>query len=217
MKTVLKFFLSSLSPLLLLASCATAPSFLPQTGAPVTGSTETIPSTQSVQNPGAPLPVSDPLAKPLAPATWNDSPELKGEPKIVVNTKEQKAYFYKGATLVGTSPVSTGMPGRSTPRGTYKVAEKNFVRYSSAFGVARDKKTHEIVMPDFNTRKDKMPANCYYEPARMAYCLRFYNGYCFHQGYVPGYPASHGCVRIVEDMAPLFYNEAKVGMTLIVK
>lgn len=153
----------------------------------------------------------------LEPGTWNDSPEFTGEPKIVVNTKEQKAYFYKGIHLVGTSPVSSGMPGRSTPKGTYRVAEKDFVRYSGTFGIARDKKTHEIVMDDFNTKKDSMPKNCYYEPARMAYCLRFYNGYCFHQGYVTGEPISHGCVRITEEMAPLFYKEAKVGMTFIVK
>ena len=153
----------------------------------------------------------------LEPGTWTDSPELTGEPKIVVNTKEQKAYFYKGANLIGTSPVSSGMPGRSTPKGTYKVQEKDFVRYSGAFGVARDKETHEIVMDDFNTKKDTMPKNCYYEPARMAYCLRFYNGYCFHQGYVTGEPISHGCVRITEEMAPRFYKEAKVGMTFIVK
>lgn len=159
----------------------------------------------------------DPLAKPLKPSSWNDSADLTGAPKIVISVKDQEALFYKGNTLVGTAAVSTGKYGRGTPRGTYKVLEKNFVRYSSAFGVIRDKDTHEIIMPDFDTRKDKMPRGGYYEPARMAYCLRFYNGFCFHEGRVPGYPASHGCVRIVPDMAPLFYENARVGMTFIVK
>lgn len=158
----------------------------------------------------------DPKAKPLAPSFWNDT-NPEGSPKIVVDIKKQQALFYKGNVLIGASPVSTGKEGRGTPRGSYKLEEKHFVRYSSAFGIIRDKDTHEILMDDFDTRRDKRPKNGYYEPARMAYCLRFYKGFCFHEGYVPGYPVSHGCVRIVPEMAPLFYENAKVGMSFIVK
>lgn len=163
------------------------------------------------------VPEGEPAPIPLALGTWNDSPTLTGPKKIVVNIAQQRASFYKGDTLVGTTPVSTGIPGRGTPRGTYKVAEKDFVRYSGTFGVARDNKTHEIVINDFNTKKDSMPANCYYEPARMAYCLRFFNGYCWHEGYVPGVPASHGCVRVHSSMAKKFFEAATVGTTFIVK
>ena len=170
-----------------------------------------------VENPTLTTPSGEPAARPLVPGYWNDSVLLSGSPKIVIDVAKQRAFFYKGSTVVGEAPVSTGKYGRGTPKGTYSVAEKTFVRYSSAYGVVRNNKTHEIVMPDFSTKKDVLPAGCYYEPARMAYCLRFFNGYAFHQGYVPGVPASHGCVRIVEDMAPYFYKAAHVGMPFIVK
>lgn len=178
----------------------------------------TVPSCEHILGTKPPvLPVAVKIEPLLEPGTWMDPEIFPGEPKIVVDTAKQRAYFYKGTSIVGTSPISSGMPGRSTPKGSYRVAEKDFVRYSGTFGVARNKKTHEIVMPDFNTKVDSMPKDCYYEPARMAYCLRFYNGYCFHQGEVTGKPISHGCVRITAEMAPLFYKEAKVGMPFIVK
>lgn len=176
------------------------------------------PSCQGLwDTPPSVLPVTANDEPVLEPGTWMDPEIFPGEPKIVVDTAKQQAYFYKGTRIVGTSPISSGKPGRSTPKGSYRIAEKDFVRYSGTFGVARNKKTHEIVMPDFNTKVDSMPKDCYYEPARMAYCLRFFNGYCFHEGYVTGKPVSHGCVRITAEMAPLFYKEAKVGMPFIVK
>lgn len=148
---------------------------------------------------------------------WHDPSHLPGEPKIVIKKAEQRAYFYKGDALVGMTPVSTGRPGRGTPTGHYTVAEKVFVRYSGTFGSVKDNKTHETVIPEFNTKKDKLPAGTYYEPARMAYCLRFFNGYCMHQGYVTGEPISNGCIRVPQDMAFLFYQHAKTGMTFIVQ
>ena len=69
-----------------------------------------------------------------APAgCWHDE-GASGKPKIVVRIGEQKAYFYKGKTLVGWTTVSTGKPGFGTPPGHYTVVSKDVDHVSTAFG-----------------------------------------------------------------------------------
>lgn len=148
----------------------------------------------------------------LGQGYWDDPGNLKGQSKIVINRKEQKAYFYKGDLIVGMTPVSVGSEGHDTPAGNYKILEKKPMHYSSTWGVARRKGTDEIVIKDFSPKASKLPAGCYYEPAKMPYALRIVGGYFMHVGYVPGYAASHGCIRVPEDMAKIFYDNAYKGM-----
>lgn len=56
-----------------------------------------------------------------------------------------------------------------------------------------------------------VPRGCHFVRAPMRYFLRFQGGNGLHAGYLPGYPASHGCVRMPEDKAILFYNNVTVG------
>src|SRR4030095_13538762 len=60
-----------------------------------------------------------------APAGWWNDEGASGSPKIIVHVGEQKAYFYKGKTLIGETSVSTGKPGFSTPPGRYTVLSKS--------------------------------------------------------------------------------------------
>jgi lipoprotein-anchoring transpeptidase ErfK/SrfK len=148
------------------------------------------------------------------PGWWNDE-GAHGEPRIVVHISEQKAYFYKGKRLVGESTVSTGKRGFGTPPGHYSVVSKDKNHFSSEFGDYVDS-AGNVVVQNIDVRKDRQPKGTHFDPARMPYCMHFNGGYAMHQGYVPPFAASHGCIRLPEGMAEKFYNNAPVGTPVIV-
>ncbi|MDF1811240.1 MAG: L,D-transpeptidase family protein [Verrucomicrobiales bacterium] len=139
-----------------------------------------------------------------------------GDPLIKINLSQQKAFFYKSGTLVGVSPISTGKQGYNTSPGNYRVLEKSPNHRSSLYGVYKDEVTKEIVKADVDTKRDKIPQGCYYEGAPMFNFLRFNGGVGMHTGYLPGYSASHGCVRMPDTMARKFYQNAPLGTPVIV-
>lgn len=140
-----------------------------------------------------------------------------GAPLIKIKRKQQKAYFYKGSELVGVSRISTGKEGHDTPAGRYKVTEKSRDHRSNLYGVFKEKGTDRVVNDDVDTRKDKVPPGCYYVGAPMWNFLRFHGGVGMHTGYLPGYNASHGCVRMPDKMAKKFFENAQVGTPVIVE
>lgn len=162
--------------------------------------------------------VRNPLAAVMptpAPGWWNDQGG-SGSPRIVVHLAEQKAYFYKGKNLVGESTVSTGKKGFSTPAGHYSIVSKDKNHFSSEFGDYVDS-AGQIVKQNIDVRKDSKPRGAHFDPASMPYCMHFSGGYAMHQGYVPPYAASHGCIRLPKGMAEHFYNNAPVGTPMTVK
>ena len=146
---------------------------------------------------------------------WNDE-GASGSPKIVVNISEQKAYFYKGKRLVGETTVSTGKPGFSTPPGRYHVISKDVDHVSSEFGDYVDDYGN-VVKSNIDVRKDPQPRGTHFDGARMPYCMHFNGGYAMHEGYVPRYAASHGCIRLPEGMAEHFFDASPEGTPVIVK
>jgi len=150
------------------------------------------------------------------PGGWFEGEGAHGEPKIVINLNEQKAYFYKGKRLVGESTVSSGKKGFSTPAGHYSVISKDKNHFSSEFGDYIDR-SGNVVVSNIDVRKDRCPKGAHFDPAKMPYCMHFTGGYAMHQGYVPPYAASHGCIRIPQGMAEKFYNNAPVGTPVIVR
>ena len=89
-----------------------------------------------------------------APAGWWNDEGASGKPRIVVHIGEQKAYFYKGKTLVGETTVSTGKPGFSTPPGHYTVLSKSADHVSSLFGDYVDDYGN-VVRSNIDSRKDR--------------------------------------------------------------
>src|SRR5262252_7429378 len=81
-----------------------------------------------------PTPYQPGMYPRATPAGWWDAEGASGKPRIVVHVGEQKAYFYKGKTLVGETTVSTGKPGFSTPPGSYTVLSKSPDHVSTIFG-----------------------------------------------------------------------------------
>ncbi len=154
---------------------------------------------------------------PYQPQGYWDGDGLRGPAKIRIVRSEQKAYFYKGDQLAGVAPISSGDLDHSTPPGRYKVTEKDIDHVSSAYGMIKRKDTGEIVNNNADIRKDKPGPGEYFEHAPMPNFMRFNGGIGMHTGYLPGYAASHGCVRLPDYMARKFYENAKVGTVVIVE
>ena len=73
------------------------------------------------------------------------------------------------------------------------------------------------MVANVDTRKARKPRGTHYEGAPMPYFLEFSPGYGLHQGYLPGEPASHGCIRLPYWKARQFYLTANVGTPVTVK
>jgi len=146
-----------------------------------------------------------------------DGDSVEGAALIKLNRDEQKAYFYKGNELVGVTPISTGKSTHTTPAGRYKITQKNKDHKSSLYGVIRDRATGLIVNSDADTRKHRAGPGQVFENAPMPYFMRFNGGIGMHVGHLPGYAASHGCVRMPREMAVNFFEAAKVGTPVLVE
>ncbi|MFL6543300.1 MAG: L,D-transpeptidase family protein [Chthoniobacterales bacterium] len=68
-----------------------------------------------------------------------------------------------------------------------------------------------------DARKDKRPHGAHFDGARMPYFMHFNGGYAMHEGYVPPFAASHGCIRIPHGMADKFFEAAHEGTSIVVK
>ena len=118
---------------------------------------------------------------------------LQAGKRIVVDLSKQEAYAYEDGRLMFSGWISTGKPGHRTPTGHFRVLEKDIDHVSSR----------------------------YPEPhggAEMHYMLRVTGyGVAMHLGYVPNYPASHGCIRLENGFAQKMYYWADVGTPILIK
>jgi hypothetical protein len=146
-----------------------------------------------------------------------DGDGVSGAPLIKINRAQQKAYFYKGNVLVGMSKISSGNEDHSTPPGRYKITQKNKDHKSSVYGVFKDKATGMTTNDNVDIRVDKVPPGQVYYAAPMPNFMRFNGGIGMHTGYLPGYAASHGCIRMPDHMAEHFFNNVEVGTPVIVE
>jgi hypothetical protein len=118
---------------------------------------------------------------------------LSARKSIVIDLTKQEAYAYENGHLVMSGWVSTGKYGHRTPTGHFRILEKDLRHVSSK----------------------------YPEPtggARMDYMMRLTkSGIAMHLGYVPNYPASHGCIRLPNGFAQRLYRWAPVGTPVRIK
>lgn len=106
----------------------------------------------------------------------------EGETRVVIDLLTQRFYVYRGETLVGLSTMSSGKKGKETQLGFWSVMRKQKRGFSRKYDNA------------------PMPFMQMYDP----------KGLAFHAGKLPGYPASHGCVRL-----PLAFAERLFGLTVM--
>jgi len=139
-----------------------------------------------------------------------------GRPSIVVSLREQEAYLYRGNNRTASSRISSGREGYRTPIGRFQVIRKDEDHRSSVYGDYVDA-SGRIVKANVDSRRDSRPPHSHFVGAPMPYFLEFSPGYGLHQGYLPGVPASHGCIRMPYWKARQFYNAARVGTPVVVK
>src|SRR5512140_332969 len=117
------------------------------------------------------------------------APRAAGEPIMaIVSIKSQQVTFYDAEGWIVRAPVSTGTKGRETPAGVFAVVEK-------------DKDHHSTL----------------YDDAWMPNMQRItWNGIALHGGPLPGYAASHGCVRMPYGFAEKLFDKTRIGMRVII-
>ncbi len=146
-----------------------------------------------------------------------DGDHAGGAARIRLNLSEQKAYFYKSDQLVGVSIISTGREGFGTPSGSFKIQQKDRDHVSSRYGDYVDAATGEVVRKDIDHMKDPMPKGAKYDGARMPFFMRVSGGVGMHEGFLPGYPASHGCIRMPGFMAEAFFRNVEAGTPVVIE
>jgi len=144
------------------------------------------------------------------PISYWDGDGVSGPPSIKIYLKEQRAYFYKGDELVGVSQVSAGREGHNTPIGNYKIIQKDKDHASNLYGDYVDS-AGNVVQKDVELGKDPKPPGSQFKGAPMPFFMRITGGVGMHKGYLPGYPASHGCIRMPGKMAEIFFTNVDLG------
>src|SRR5437870_4681808 len=134
--------------------------------------------------------------------------------RVEIDLSQQTASLIQGRRVVMESPISSGRYGHLTETGSFKVIEKERSHHSSIYGKIVDGYGRTIVADaDVDMR---VARGCRFVPAPMPYFMRFHGADGLHAGYLPGYPASHGCVRMPDQLAIAFYNAVDVGTPVTV-
>jgi hypothetical protein len=120
--------------------------------------------------------------------TWHPEVSPKGPVLLVVSLPQQLAYAYRNGVLIGRSTISSGKEGKETPTGVFTVLQKKRVHESNIYKGA--------AMPNMQ---------------RLTW-----SGIALHAGKLPGYPASHGCVRLPLEFSRLLFDVTKTGTTVVV-
>ena len=128
---------------------------------------------------------------------------------VIINLTEQAAYLLEDGRVAFVSPIASGKVGWGTPIGSFRVISKDLNHQSGNFGLVIDS-YGRIVNPNA-TPGSYVPRGCHYMPAPMPYFMEFSKYVGMHAGYLPGYPASHGCVRMPRDLAAAFFARVRIG------
>ena len=128
---------------------------------------------------------------------------------VEIDLQEQTAYLIRGRRIVLASPISSGRSGHLTETGSFKIIEKERNHFSSLYGKIVDRNGRTVVA---DADADMaVPRGGKFLAAPMRYFMRFHGATGMHAGYLPGYPASHGCVRLPEQNAIAFFNAVEIG------
>lgn len=126
----------------------------------------------------------------LRPGDFVWVPQLSpaGPMLIFISLPEQRAYIYRNGIRIGISTVSTGKEGHRTPTGVFTILQKHREHYSNL-----------------------------YDNAPMPFMQRLtWGGVALHAGTLPGYPASHGCVRLPHDFSEKLFDTTRPGTTVVI-
>jgi L,D-transpeptidase catalytic domain len=134
-----------------------------------------------------------PIGKPTGPLKpgeywWAPGLSPRGPVVVLVSLPQQTMYLYRNGILIGRSSISSGSKGKSTPPGIFNILEKKKTHYSKTYNNAP--------MPNMQ---------------RLTW-----TGIAMHSGQLPGYPASHGCIRLPYDFSALLFDATSKGGTVVI-
>lgn len=139
-----------------------------------------------------------------------------GRASIVVDLSEQHAYLRHGGLVTASSRISSGREGHRTPVGRFRVIRKDEDHRSSLYGDYVDE-NDRVVRANVDVRKHRKPRGARYVGAPMPFYVEFSPSYGLHAGYLPGEPASHGCIRMPFWKARQFSRAVRIGTPVVVK
>jgi len=149
-----------------------------------------------------------------APITINKSVYdslTPADSRVVVSLSKQRAYLLAGDQIAIDTPISSGKRVGMTPTGSFSVTQKDKDHRSSIYGDFKDRKGRTI-RSGISLRIDSAPSGTHYVGAPMLWFMRLTgDGVGMHVGVLPGYPASHGCIRMPAQSAEMFYHRVKLG------
>jgi hypothetical protein len=120
--------------------------------------------------------------------TWHPERQRTGPVAVIVSLAEQRVHVYRNGIRIAVSTCSTGKPGHETPTGVFVVLEKDADHHSNLYD--------DAAMPNMN---------------RLTW-----SGIALHAGKLPGYPASHGCVRLPMDFSARLFSITHIGTPVII-
>ncbi len=139
-----------------------------------------------------------------------------GDARVVVSLTKQRARLLKGDEVAIDTPISSGKRAGMTPSGSFTVLDKDKDHRSSVYGDFVDA-SGRTVRSGISVRIDSAPSGTSYVGAPMKWFMRLTgDGVGMHVGILPGYPASHGCIRMPSQGAEMFYAKVKVGTPVTV-
>ncbi len=175
-----------------------------------------------------PAPEPEPVAqkkpppKPMKPPPPSKLYEWWGKDyvsRIEISINEQKARFFSGDELVGWTTVASGVHKYPTPTGSFAIIEKVQNKESNLYGKIYNK-NGKLVRRGAKMGVHPVPVGGRFKGAPMPYFLRLTNdGIGLHAGPIPrpGNRASHGCIRMPKQFAPVLYNHVDIGTEVAIK
>jgi lipoprotein-anchoring transpeptidase ErfK/SrfK len=125
---------------------------------------------------------------------------------IRISLSQQRLFVDVGDKCAIMSPISSGRRPGWTPVGFFKILEKDEVHRSNIYGnfVDRD---NRVIRRGVDARLDSAPTGTHFKGASMLYFMKITEkGVGMHVGILPGYPASHGCIRLPLEMAKSIFK-----------
>lgn len=144
---------------------------------------------------------------------WEDDPSLPGKLLVVVDKKKQMMYIYRGTHRIAYAPISSGRSSGMTPSGYFLISSKD-EDHHSYYGTFINA---DGELRDGDIRRDSLRPGERFEPAKMPYFMRVNGAVGIHEGYLPGHPSSHGCIRVPHLIAKNLFEIAPVGTRVVVR
>lgn len=206
--------LLTIGAFLLLAGCAQFP---PVAGTPSPAEVDAQPEVDTETAAATPQAIPEPQEDPEPDKLheWNGSG--RDISHVVIDTNAQRARFYDGQEQVGWTTIASGVSSHPTPSGEFEVMEKVAKKRSNLYGRIYNASGG---LHKRNARSsDPVPAGGKFVGARMPHFMRMtYDGIGMHAGAIPrpGHPASHGCIRLPDEIASSLFAHTGIGTRVTV-